>query len=361
MIDDVGDEKVDEMNEKQIEVSLLPVPITEPPRQFPRYKKRSKKVYFVIGLVMLLLLGAGIAVYLMNQPVPITANIMVDVIGGNSASSNVSNSSNATLIPLNISILTPQQRQCVNKLNSFYAGTYTETLEQGIPSCVFDEIPPKAANFTITMSRVRSGNITAEDFCTKLNESFYKQPDFYPNKGALYSSYLTPKDLRSVVYGYGSYIGELAASVKAGNNFSSCVYINTIPSASMFQGLAFSTVAYGGSGSGVTFKQIRFSDGTTSAGTEDMSGYFSVDVVPNHILLGPTFPYVSDNWSQKIRLDIRVSPNTPPGKYMLVLGPNGQIPNDVETEWSNEYLGNYVRSSSSGFYHDILLMGVQVS
>jgi len=359
MIDDVGDEKVDEMKEKQIDTPM-PEPIT--PRQFPRYTpRRLKKIHVIaIGLAMLLLLGAVIAVYIMNQPAPITANIIVDILPGNSVPSNVSNMSNDTKISFNATVLTPQQKQCVNQLNSFYANTYVGSLEQGIPSCVFSEIPPEATNYTMTMDNVRKGNITAQYFCTGLDTGYYKQPDFYP--ASLYPSYLSPSATGHIIYGYGSYLSELLAGVKAGDNFSSCVYINTIPSASMYQGLAFSTVVYGGAGSGVAFKQqTKFSDGTKTVGTEDMSQYFSVDVVPDYILLGPTFPYVSGDWSQKVRLDIRVSPNTPSGKYMIVLGPNGRIPSDVETEWSQEHPGNYVRSSSTGFYTDILLMGVQVS
>ena len=361
MIDDVGDEKMDEMNEKPLEAPVL-VPMPEPKPIMPRQsrytlKRKLKKIHFIaIGLAILLLLGAVIAIYIMNQPAPITADIVVGILPGNSV---LSNTSNNTSNDTKASIFTPQQEQCIGELNSFYAGTYTGDLEQDVPSCIFGEIPPKATDFTATMSRVRNGNITAQEFCTGLNDGFYKQPDFYPD--SLYASYQSPPTTGHIIYGYGSYQSELLANPAAGSNFSSCVYIHTIASASMYQGIAFSTVVYGGSGNGVSFKNIRFSDGTVSVGTEDMSRYFNVDIIPNYILLGPTFPYVSGNWSQRVRLDIQVSPDTPPGHYMLVLGPNGQIPNDVETEWSQEHPGNYVRSSSSGFYHDILLMGVQVS
>jgi hypothetical protein len=253
---------------------------------------------------------------------------------------------------------------CIKDVNSFFVGGYKGLLVNGIPECVFANVPEKPDRFGPTMSLVQAGEIKVEDFCTRLNESFWKQPDFYPNSGALYDSYINPSrdadgTLRRGVYGYGSYISELLAGVSPGDKFSSCVYIHTAPFISTFQGLAFSAKVYGGNGSSIVFKQDHFSDGTTGTGNIDYSRYFTVNIEPRYILLEPAFPYIYGNWSQKVRLDIIVAPNTPPGKYMLVMSPSGQIPSEIDSEWSWKYLTSYMRGT--GFYQDILMIGVEVS
>lgn len=256
------------------------------------------------------------------------------------------------------------ETECIKAVNSFFVGDYKGKLVNGIPICVFNNIPEKLDRFEPTMSLIRIGGINIEDFCTRLNESFWKQPDFYPNSGALYDSYINPSrdpdgTLRRGVYGYGSYISELLAGVSPGDKFSSCVYIHTAPFISTFQGMSFTTTIYGGNGSSIQFKQNHFSDGTIGVGNEDMGRYFTVNIEPKYILLEPAFPYLYGNWSQKVRLDIEVSPETPKGKYMLVMSPGEKIPNDVDSEWSWKYLTNYIRGT--GFYQDILMIGVEVS
>ncbi len=252
---------------------------------------------------------------------------------------------------------------CLKDVNSFLAGDYNGQLMNGIPACIYNNIPAKPDRFDATMSLIQAGEIKVEDFCTKLNDSFWKQPDFYPNVGAFYQSYINPSrdsdgNLRRGVYGYGSYISELLASVSPGDKFSSCVYLHTGPFVSTFQGLAFSTIVYGGEGNSTNFRKNHFGDGTIGVGSIDNSKYFKVNIEPKYILLEPAFPYLYGNWSQKVRLDIQVSPETPKGKYMLVLSPGGTIPGEVDSEWSWKYLTSYMRGT--GFYQDILMVGVEV-
>ncbi len=253
---------------------------------------------------------------------------------------------------------------CIKDVNAFFVDDYHGVLANGIPACVFANVPVKPDRFAATMSLVQAGEIKVEDFCTRLNESFWKQPDFYPNVGALYDSYISPQrdadgTLRRGVYGYGSYISELLAGVSPGDKFSSCVYIHTAPFVSTFQGLAFKATVYGGNGTDIAFKQDHFSDGTIGTGSIDYSGYFTIDMEPKYLLLEPAFPYIYGNWSQKVRLDIQVAPNTPKGKYMLVMSPSGKIPSEIDSEWSWKYLTSYMRAT--GFYQDILMMGVEVA
>ena len=77
------------------------------------------------------------------------------------------------------------------------------------------------------------------------------------------------------------------------------------------------------------------------------------------MLLEPTYPYLFEGWTQKVNFLIGVAKDTPPGKYMVVVSPNGKIPDDVEKKWELRYTTGYV--SMDVFVQPVLLLGVEVS
>ena len=62
---------------------------------------------------------------------------------------------------------------------------------------------------------------------------------------------------------------------------------------------------------------------------------FSVETMPEYILLEPTWPYFHYNWARKVTARIAVSQNCPPGVYGMQLVPGdpiGSISDDLEYE-----------------------------
>jgi len=248
----------------------------------------------------------------------------------------------------------------IKQLDLFQAGKYHGELVSGLPACIFKDLPPKPSDFDVINVLISTGQINVEDFCTRLGPEYWKQPDFYPNSDAFFNLYRNPiRDadgtLRRGVYGYGSYISELTASVTPGEEFSACVYLHSSWYTWTFQSLAFEPTFP----DTASFKKNRFSDGNTSVVQQNASRYFQVEIIPKYMLLEPSYPFVFGNWSQKLTMNIKVSPDTPVGRYMLVISPTGQVPPQVDSDWLWTYKTSYVRSS--GFQQDILNIGIEVT
>lgn len=250
---------------------------------------------------------------------------------------------------------------CIQSLDKFQNGNYIGELRDGLPSCVLANIPAKPARYDAMQSMIKIGKISAEDFCTQLDSAYWLQPDFYPNNGPFYELYKNPiRDadgtLRRGVAGYGSFISELTASVTPGDNFSSCVFVHSSWYVWVWQSMAFEAKMP----NEATFKQNRFADGTTTViNANDSAKYFKINMDPPYILLEPSYPSVFKGWASKVRVDVEVLPNTPKGKYMIVISPSSKIPLSVEQQWEKEYMTNYV--GSVGAYIDILMIGVEVN
>lgn len=248
----------------------------------------------------------------------------------------------------------------IASLNSFQRGTYTGPLINELPAAVFSKIPAKPDEFNVITTLINTGQITETDFCTKIDSSYWLQPDFYPNNGAFYDLYKNPMrdadgTLRRGVYGYGTYISELTSSVNPGSNFSACVYIHSSWYIWTFQSLAFAA-EYPETSS---FTLAQFPDGTKKVTQlTSIGNYFNVEINPPYVLLEPSYPYLFEHWASKITVNIRVAQDTPKGRYMLAITPTGKVPTEIDNEWFWKYKTNYVKSS--GFYQNILMMGIDV-
>jgi hypothetical protein len=271
----------------------------------------------------------------------------------------------ATMVVIYVVLgMKPYEGGILNDLDSFQAGRYAGLIRDGLPASLFSALPDAADDINVMKSMITIGKVSMENFCTKLGPEYYKQYTFYPNSNTFLDMYKNPPrdvdgTLRRGVYGYGSYISEINAGVKPGDDFSACVIIFSAPYISTFQSLALRADAYGGNGTTIVFKNNHFSDGGLAVGDTDMDRYFTMTIEPGNLLLEPSYPYFFADWAQKIRLDVRVSPDTPPGKYMIVVSPNGILPEELNNEWSWEHKTNYV--GASGFRQDILMVGVEIA
>ena len=251
-------------------------------------------------------------------------------------------------------------KKTLKDLDDFQAGRYNGQLKDGLPICLWKDTPEQPADFDQVITLMQIGQVKTEDYCTRLGPEYWKQPEFYPNNGGFYSLMRNPimdedGTLRRGVYGYGSYISELMANVAPGDSFSTCVFVHTSWYVWTYQSMGLSAEFP----EEIGFKQNKFPDGTSIVRQTNASQYFDVVISPDYLLLEPTYPLLHSDWAEKVRLDVKVAENTPPGRYMIVLAPNGEVPTDKDSEWFWKYKTDYVRTT--GFYQNILLLGVTVT
>jgi len=234
---------------------------------------------------------------------------------------------------------------------------YNRTLRSGIPSCVFKYLPAEPYNFQ-QVSEPLKQFWDAQLACTLLGPEYWKQPEFYKTQDT-WLNYYKEVPFGLTGKGYGGYSDEAIAGVTPGLNFSMCLFIYTGAGVSSYQAIPLDVYVLGGEGTSPTFGQNQFSDGNRTVGTEDMSKYFEIEIVPKTILLEPAYPLFFGNWTQKVVLNIRVSPDTPKGRYMVILGPFGTVPEKQDREWRIEYGNRYM--NQAGFYQEVLKLGIEVA
>ena len=71
-----------------------------------------------------------------------------------------------------------------------------------------------------------------------------------------------------------------------------------------------------------------------------VKNYFSVNITPDALLLEPNYPLFGLNWAQKVKIDVHVDKNTPPGKYLIGISP-ANPPKDLEAQWIKEHRLKY--------------------
>ena len=245
---------------------------------------------------------------------------------------------------------------CTNQVTAFIEGEYTGELRSEIPKCVFKFLPDVPYNL----------NNVAEPFmntwdpsiaCVLVGEDYWKQPEFYKRSGVWFNYYKEkPFGLSK---GYAGYSSEAIALITPGDKFSTCTFANAQSGMSSFAMIPLGSIVLGGSGTSPEFDENEFSDKSRTTGSEDMSKYFNVEISPKNIMLEPTYPMFFANWTQKVTIHVESSPDTPKGKYMIIIGPFGSIDAELNRYLSIEYGLRY--SNMGGYYQEILKLGVEVT
>jgi hypothetical protein len=219
-----------------------------------------------------------------------------------------------------------------------------------VPEAVFGLLPPYPTDLDTIYLLIYHNKIgLPEDFTTGVpDENYYKQPEFYPSwskdsKG--YSIYTPLSRLPYMpghlgVFGYGAYPSQsIQTQVKAGDSFYAVTYLHASWGITKYQGIQLI----------VTYPE----KGETMLGqfsvTQDpnVSRYFTVEVNPKIILLEPNFPQFLYNWTYKIKAKITVSPDTPPGKYLIGVMTTDP-PSEIEQQWIRKYRLGYTSAGLSG-------------
>jgi len=150
-------------------------------------------------------------------------------------------------------------------------------------------IPPKPADFPLIMREMESGYIDLSD----LNESYWLQPDFYPNWDRAKRFYDQHDYSRWGVYGHGAYPANPE------------VVFNTTKQGSW---ISFDVLYRTGFGI-ETWQGVKL--------VPEDNEYFNVKITPNQFLLEPTFPVFMRGWVKKITINVTIKKEPPKGDYTI--------------------------------------------
>lgn len=163
----------------------------------------------------------------------------------------------------------------------------------------FKGIPEKPNDFDAYTRDIWKGAYV--DLCD-MNESYWKQPEFYGDawEHAKKSFYDNPDYSKWGVYGQGNMPREISynfENFKKGDEFELCSFFHN----------GFGVWTYQG------FKLVPIEN-----------EYFDIEITPNELTVSPTFPVFEDGWTNKIKIKITAKENIPVGNY--VLGFNSEVP-----------------------------------
>lgn len=238
-----------------------------------------------------------------------------------------------------------------------YLMPQAEQTRGGLPIAVFRDLPPFPSDFYVIKVMVDSGKVT--DMCAKINETYWKQPEFYPNYEAGYEMMLNPPKDRVGVQGYGTFPSEAIATVNPAEStaVNTCFFLKSSWFISTWQGMRL-VPAYVGN---ISFYANSFPDGTRGVAQDSATNqqYFTITTDPVYVLLEPTWGYFFNGWVQKINVQIKVSPDTPKGKY--IIGATVVAPDSAHNEeWLWQYKTAYVAIGGAGIDRPLYLIGVEV-
>jgi len=242
----------------------------------------------------------------------------------------------------------------------WYGGLPQEPEEQtryGLALSIFRDLPAFPDDFGPVKALIDAGRV--RDVCERIGEEYWKQPEFYPNfvPGGV-SMMLNPPTDRMGVQGYGSFPGEGIVGAEPGETIRTCTFLHTSWLISTYQGMKLNPVYL----DDTELSMNSFSNGarTVSQSAEENQQYFNIEVEPYQFLLEPTWGYFYNGWTRKIDVVVHVSPNTPPGRYIIGVGVTAPDPDKAE-EWLWEYKTIYVNAGAFGIGRPIYMLGIEVT
>jgi len=216
-----------------------------------------------------------------------------------------------------------------------------------IPEGVFAKLPSYPEDLPIVYQLVYFQRIKVlENFSESVpDENYYKQPEFYPtweSTGIGFYSLLREDELVQVSYppsiGFGAYPGDQFFSIqKGGGRIDVISFWHSAWGVINWQGMELQTV-YPTSGSLFGFD--------IEQDPEEVEKYITVELIPNILLLEPSFPSFEPNWAQRVNMIIRVNETTPSGKYLvgvIAVDP----PSFLADQWTRKYKLGYASVGSA--------------
>lgn len=209
---------------------------------------------------------------------------------------------------------------------------------------VFESLPDYPTDFIEIDLLIEHSKIPIlENFTEGVpDENYYQQPEFYPtweSKGT--EDFLSPTPGYFAMKGLGAYPGDMVIKpVKAGQDLIAITFFHSGWGVIKWQGMGLEII-YPSEGS---TEMGRF---RVSQYPSKVKDYFDVKVEPRNILLEPSYPVFYPGWTQKVKFDIHINENTPPGKYLIGISA-GSPPPELSAKWLKELRLRYTEGGIAG-------------
>lgn len=196
---------------------------------------------------------------------------------------------------------------------------------------IFKNLPALPDDFwSVKYQMLSEGWIDLE----KLDESYYKQPEFIRNnfveKGLKF--YKSPPTEFWYPVGYGTYPMIEFADTYAGAEFDVYTFFHTSWAVETYQGFSLVSV--------YPSRAISEKGIISVESPEIAEQYIQVSIYPDVVLLEPAYLIFSKDWIQKIRVHVKLDRNIPNGIYAVGYDV-AKAPDDKEREWGFKYLELY--------------------
>ncbi len=207
-----------------------------------------------------------------------------------------------------------------------------------LPEIFFRNIPPFPEDFYRIRVLVLYSKISDLD---RISEDYWKQPEFLPGfEDNAVGLIKNPQTGRWGAFGFGIYPGDTRVTASPGGEFTVTTFVHTSWLVETYQGIRLVT-EYRDTVD-LPYQDLQGSSIVTQD-PEVVKDYFEVTVSPDTMLLEPSFPILEYNWIQKLKVNVKVKENTPPGTY--VIGINTGVPDE---EFNEEMLMKYLNLYTTG-------------
>lgn len=205
-----------------------------------------------------------------------------------------------------------------------------------IKSEIFKYLPPYPADFEQMYELIFYGKIND---LSRVDKKYWEQPEILPTwKTSGIDIYLNPEKGRFGAFGFGCYPSEATTTLKPGQAVKLTTWLHTTWGIQNLQGMSLKAIypSHAESEQGISVSQ-----------ESSVSNYFDSSVVPNVVLLGPTWPYFEsgtsfdhNGWIVPVTVEIKVHPETPAGSYAVGLMPY-EPPQKMNDDWILKYKLRY--------------------
>jgi len=227
-------------------------------------------------------------------------------------------------------------------------GKLPEERPDYLPAEVYKNLPPFPKDFyeidaLLTFSKFIDLRV--------LGPEYYKQPEFIPEwESEGVTLMRNPEKGRYGIWGWGAYPADQGYTALAGDDFTAITYFHTSWNIQSYQGMQMEALfPEQGSVNGIPISQD----------SNEVKNYFDVSLSPSAFVIGPTFPIFDENWTQRVDVMVKISPDTPPGTYLIGVNPTAPPP-ELENEWRWQYRLHYANAGSTGLSRPFFQLMVEV-
>jgi hypothetical protein len=210
-----------------------------------------------------------------------------------------------------------------------------------LPAIFFKNLPPFPEDFYRIRILVLYSKISNLDL---LSENYWKQPEFLPGfEESAVRLIKNPQPNRWGAFGFGIYPGDTRVFVSPGTEFNVTTFVHTSWLVETYQGIRLVTEYQ--KEIMLPYQDLQESQKIVQD-PERVKQYFDVSVSPEVLVLEPSFPIMEKDWIQKVKVYVKVKPETPPGTYVIGVTV-GTPPADFNDKMMMRYLNVYTTGGTT--------------